>query len=312
VNWRELNARAKKLLDQFELEIAPDAPVKNLSLAKRQIVEIAKALSVDAKLLILDEPTSSLETHEVELLFKLLRRLVERGLSLIYITHRMDEIFRIADRVTVLRDGRLAGTRAKAETSADEIIRMRVGRALESLYPEKAKGAGEVLFELRGLTARGKFNDINLIVRRGEILGLAGLIGSGPTESMMAAVGHAPLDDGQVVIDGNLVRIDSPRDALRLGVVYSPEDRKYQGLFLSQSIQANIIASSLNECSDRAGLMRRSAEQNLSAGFKRDLAIKTPSLESPVGALSGGNQQKVLLAKWLATRPRVLIVDEPT
>lgn len=312
INWRELNARAKELLDQFELEIEPDALVKDLSLAKRQIVEIAKALSVDAKLLILDEPTSSLETHEVELLFKLLRRLVERGLSLIYITHRMDEVFRIADRVTVLRDGRLVGTREKAEASADEIIRMMVGRALENLYPEKAERTGEVLFELRGLTAQGKFYDVNLSVRRGEILGLAGLIGSGRTESMMAAVGHAPLDSGQVIIDGTPVRIDSPRDALRLGVVYSPEDRKYQGLFLSQSVRANIVASSLHECAGRAGLMRRTAEQNLSAGFMRDLAIKAPDIESPVSALSGGNQQKVLLAKWLATRPRVMIVDEPT
>ncbi|MCG3163728.1 MAG: Ribose import ATP-binding protein RbsA [Acidobacteria bacterium] len=311
INWRELNTRAKELLDQFELEIAPDAMVKDLSLAKRQIAEIAKALSVDAKLLILDEPTSSLETHEVELLFKLLRRLAARGLGLVYITHKMDEIFRIADRVTVLRDGRLVGTRERDETNADEIIRMMVGRELEKLYPPKAGCAGEVVFELRGLTARGKFSDVNLSVRSGEILGLAGLIGSGRTETMMAAIGHARLDGGEVLIDGKPVRIDSPGDALRLGVVYSPEDRKYQGLFLSQSVQANIVAASLNECSG-AGLMRRSIERGLSAGFARDLAIKTPGLEQPVGALSGGNQQKVLLAKWLATRPRVLIVDEPT
>jgi ABC-type sugar transport system ATPase subunit len=311
INWRELNARAKELLDQFELDIAPDAPVKNLSLAKRQIVEIAKALSVDAKLLILDEPTSSLETHEVELLFKLLRRLAARGLGLVYITHKMDEIFRIADRVTVLRDGRLVGTRERSETDADEIIRMMVGRELEKLYPPKATRAGEVVFELRGLTARGKFSDINLKVRRSEILGLAGLIGSGRTEAMMAAIGYARLDGGEVLIAGKPVRIDSPRDALRLGVVYSPEDRKDQGLFLAQSVQANIIAASLNECSG-AGLMRRSVERTLSAGFARDLAIKTPNLERAVSALSGGNQQKVLLAKWLATRPRVLIVDEPT
>jgi len=321
INWRELNVKAKELLDQFELEVEPDAPVKNLSLAKRQIVEIAKALSVDAKLLILDEPTSSLETHEVELLFKLLRRLAARGLGLVYITHKMDEIFRIADRVTVLRDGRLVGTKERGETNADEIIRMMVGRELENLYPPKAElakaarakasRAGEVVFELRGLTARGKFDNVNLAVRGGEILGLAGLIGSGRTETMMAAIGHAGLDGGEVLIDGKPVRIDSPRDALRLGVVYSPEDRKYQGLFLSQSVQANIVAASLNECSG-GGLMRRSVEHSLSAGFTRDLAIKTPSLDQPVGALSGGNQQKVLLAKWLATRPRVLIVDEPT
>src|SRR5215470_1879545 len=311
INWRELNARAKELLDQFELEIAPDAPVKDLSLAKRQIVEIAKALAVEAKLLVLDEPTSSLEAHEVELLFNILRRLAARGLGLVYITHRMDEIFRIADRVTVLRDGRLVGTRERDETDGDEIIRMMVGRELEKLYPQKAGRAGEVIFELRGLTTRGKFEGVNLTARRGQILGLAGLIGSGRTEAMMAAIGHAKLDGGEVLIDGKTVRIDSPRDALRLGVVYSPEDRKYQGLFLSHSVQANVIAASLNKCSG-AGLMRGSVERSLSASFTRDLAIKTPDLERAVGALSGGNQQKVLLAKWLATRPRVLIVDEPT
>jgi ABC-type sugar transport system ATPase subunit len=311
IDWRKLNTRAKELLDQFELEIAPDAAVKDLSLAKRQIVEIAKALAVEAKLLVLDEPTSSLETHEVELLFKLLRRLAARGLGLVYITHRMEEIFRIADCVTVLRDGGLVGTRERGETDAGEIIRMMVGRELEKLYPPKASRVGEVAFELRGLTARGKFKDVNLTVRRGEILGLAGLIGSGRTEAMMAAIGHAELDGGEVLIDGKRVRIASPRDALRLGVVYSPEDRKYQGLFLAQSVRANIIAASLNECSG-AGLMRPSVELRLSAGFTRDLAIKTPDLERAVGALSGGNQQKVLLAKWLATRPRVLIVDEPT
>src|SRR5262249_19698674 len=159
------------------------------------------------------------------------------GLGLVYITHRMDEIFRIADRVTVLRDGRLVGTRGRNETDAGEIIRMMVGRDLEKLYPPKADRTGEVVLELRGLAAHGQFNDVNLTVRRGEILGLAGLIGSGRTEAMMAAIGHAPLDGGEVLIDGKAIRIDSPRDALGLGVVYSPEDRKYQGLFLSQSVQ---------------------------------------------------------------------------
>jgi ABC-type sugar transport system ATPase subunit len=188
---------------------------------------------------------------------------------------------------------------------------MMVGRELENLYPPKSSSKGEVVFELRGLAARDKFKDVNLTVRRGEILGLAGLIGSGRTEAMMAAIGHTELDGGEVLIDGKRVRIASPRDALRFGVVYSPEDRKYQGLFLEQSVRANIVAASLNECSG-AGLMRRSVEQRLSAGFTRDLAIKTPDVERAVSALSGGNQQKVLLAKWLATRPRVLIVDEPT
>ncbi len=311
INWRELNSRAKELLDEFELKIAPDTPVKSLSLGARQVVEIAKALSVDAKLLVLDEPTSSLETHEVELLFNLLERLTARGLGVVYITHKMDEIFRIADRITVLRDGRFAGTRERGETGADEIIRMMVGRELENLYPPKAGKIGEVAFELRGLTYSGKFRDVNLKVRRGEILGLAGLIGSGRTEAMMAAIGYSPLDAGEVLLDGKPARIGSPGDALRCGIVYSPEDRKEHGLFLSHSVQANIIAASLAECSS-SGFMRRSVEQSLSSGFVRDLAIRTPDLERHAATLSGGNQQKVLLAKWLATKPRVLIVDEPT
>ncbi len=311
INWRELNAKTRALLDEFELSVAPDTPVNRLSLATRQVVEIGKALSVDAKLLALDEPTSSLETNEVEHLFALIRRLAARGLGIVYITHKMDEIFRLADRITVLRDGRFAGARERGETNPDEIIRMMVGRELEHLYPPKASRAGEVVFELRALTARGKFQDVNLHVRRGEILGLAGLIGSGRSEAMMAAVGHIAADAGEVWLDGARARIDSPRDALRHGIVYSPEDRKLQGLFLAQSVQANIIAANLTQCS-ASGLLRSSVARSLSEGFVRDLAIKTPDLEKPVGALSGGNQQKVLLAKWLATKPRVLVVDEPT
>jgi ribose transport system ATP-binding protein len=311
IKWRELNARAKGLLDEFEVNIAPDTIVNNLSLGARQIVEIAKALSVDAKLLVLDEPTSSLETHEVELLFKLLRQLASRQLGIVYITHKMDEIFRIADRITVLRDGRLVAARERSETSPGEIIRMMVGRELENLYPPKASRVGDAVFELRSLKARGKFEDVNLSVRRGEILGLAGLIGSGRTEAMLAAIGHAPLDAGEVLLCGKPVHIASPGDALQLGIVYSPEDRKDQGLFLSHSVRANIIAANLSECSSN-GLMKPSAEKSLSNSFVRDLAIKTPDLESPISKLSGGNQQKVLLAKWLATKPRVLIVDEPT
>ncbi len=311
INWGGLNARAKGLLDAFELNIPPDTPVKHLSLGERQIVEIAKALSVDSRLLALDEPTSSLEMHEVDLLFKLIRRLSSRGIGVVYITHKLDELFRLADRVTVLRDGRFAGTRYRFETDGNEIISLMVGRALDSLYPPKASSMGDPLFELRGLTARGKFKDITLKVRRGEVLGLAGLIGSGRTEAMMAATGCAPIDAGEILLEGERVRIDSPSDALSHRIVYSPEDRKSQGLFLTKGVRENVIAASLSACSSR-GLMRRSIEKTLSDGYVRDLAIKTPHLEKAVGTLSGGNQQKVLLAKWLATRPRVLIVDEPT
>src|SRR5581483_8771419 len=311
INWREINQRARQLLSEFELGISPDTPVRNLNLGSRQVVEIAKALSINAKLLILDEPTSSLEAHEVELLFRVIERLKSRGLAIVYISHKLDEIFRIADRVTVLRDGRFIGARERAETDAAELVRMMVGRELDHLYPPKASKVGNVMFELRGLTSRGKCRAVNLSVRGGEILGLAGLIGSGRTETMMAAVGYPPPDAGEVLLDGRLMRINSPRDAIARGIVYSPEDRKEQGLFLRQSVRANIVASSLTAVS-RNGLMNHVAERELSDSFVRALSIRTPGGEKQVDTLSGGNQQKVLLAKWLATKPRVLVIDEPT
>jgi ribose transport system ATP-binding protein len=311
IDWRRLNNRARELLDEFELHIPTDTPVKNLSLGTRQVIEIAKALQVEAKLLVLDEPTSSLETHEVELLFKLLRRLASRGIGVIYITHKMDEIFSLTDRITVLRDGRIAGARERGETSAHEIIGLMVGRTLDHLFPAKASNIGAVIFEVRGLTTKGKFKDISLLVRSGEVLGLAGLIGSGRSEAMMASTGCAHLDSGEILLDGKCVRIDRPIDALRHRLVYSPEDRRNQGLFQAKGVRENVIAASLSSCS-RVGLMQRSTEKKLTTGYIRELAIKTPDQEKPVGALSGGNQQKVLLAKWLATNPRVLIADEPT
>jgi ABC-type sugar transport system ATPase subunit len=311
INWRDINRRAKTLLGEFELSIAPDTPVRNLSLAARQIVEIAKALSINARLLILDEPTSSLEAHETELLFRVIDRLKARNLGIVYISHKLDEIFRIADRVTVLRDGSYIGTRERAETDAAELVRLMVGRALDQLYPPKAVKTGRVIFELRNLSARGRCRNVNLSVRSGEILGLAGLIGSGRTETMQVAIGAAPLDAGEIRLDGEPAPIGSPREALERGVVYSPEDRKEQGLFLAHSVRANIVASSLAAVS-RRGLISRAAEKQLSDSFIHSLAIKTPDIEQQVGALSGGNQQKVLLAKWLARSPRVLIIDEPT
>src|SRR5262245_19210194 len=311
INWKLLNSRARELLEEFELHIPTDTPVKNLSLGTRQVIEIAKAFQVEAKLLVLDEPTSSLETHEVALLFKLLRRLASRGIGIVYITHKMDEIFSLTNRITVLRDGRMAGTRTRTETSADEIIRLMVGRALDSLFPPKASIIGDAVFELRGVTTKGKFNDVSMRVNRGEILGLAGLIGSGRSEAMMASSGCVRLDAGEILVDGKSVRIDRPIDALRHRIVYSPEDRRNQGLFQAKGVRENIIAASLSCCS-KGGLMQRSAERKLTTGYLHELAIKTPDMEKPVGSLSGGNQQKVLLAKWLATNPRVLIADEPT
>src|SRR5262245_31038467 len=266
IDWKRLNTRARELLEEFELHIPTDTPVKNLSLGTRQIIEIAKAFQVEAKLLILDEPTSSLETHEVELLFRLLRRLASRGIGVVYITHKMDEIFSLTDRISVLRDGRIAGMRDRHETSAHEIIGLMVGRALDSLFPPKAGKIGEVVFEVRGLTSRGKFKEVSLLVHRGEILGLAGLIGSGRSEAMMASTGCVQLDAGEIFLDGKCVRIDRPTDALRHRVVYSPEDRRNQGLFQGKGVRENVIAASLSECS-RADIQQRSAARRLDSGL---------------------------------------------
>lgn len=313
LRWSELNRRAAELVALLGARVAPTARVGELSLALRQVVEIAKALAARPKILILDEPTASLEETEAQHFLEYLRTLKDSGLTILYSSHRMAEIFSLADRITVLRDGRLVETGAARETSLEKVIAQMVGRALadQGHLKSRTPAAGECVLAVRGLSRRGLFHDVRFELRPGEILGLAGLVGAGRSESMQALVGFRPRDSGEVEVAGKPVRISSPADALRSGIVYLPEDRKKDGLFLEQSIVANVIAASLGAYTAR-GFLSKARTAGAASRFARDLEIRSHGLAQQVSRLSGGNQQKVLVAKALATSPRVLIVDEPT
>jgi len=297
------------------------ALVRNLSVAEQQMVEIARALSMRSRLIIMDEPTSALSSAEVAKLFRIIRDLKAHGLSIIFVTHRLEEVFEICDRYTVLRDGRRVGSGAVADTDVDGIIRMMVGRAASGLFERREAGApGAVALSVEGLTRRGNardphatvLEDVSLSVRHGEILGIAGLVGAGRTELARAIFGADPFDSGRISVDGKPVAIRSPREAIRHGIGLVPEDRKQQALFLAQAIRMNVSVASLDQLRRWRYFVDEAAERRLVAGFRRALNIRMASPEQAVINLSGGNQQKVVLARWLALRPKVLIVDEPT
>ena len=316
IDGKELARRTRELLQPFGVNIAPEALVGDLSVANQQLVEIAKALSLNARLLILDEPTSALSDEESRRLFEVMRRLKAGGVTMIFITHRIKEIFQVADRATVLRDGRKIGTVDVQDVTAEKLIAMMVGREITHLYPEKAKERGEVLFRVenfsRGQAAHGvRYQDITFEVRRGEVLGIAGLVGAGRTEIARAIFGIDRRDRGDLFLDGRRIRIHSPQAAIRHGIGYMPEDRKSLGLFLPMTVSENVIAAGLSRFS-RFGWMDRPLAARTATDFVERLRIRTPAISQPVIKLSGGNQQKVLLAKWLAVTPRVIIVDEPT
>ncbi|MCD6031546.1 MAG: rbsA [Thermomicrobiales bacterium] len=328
VRWRQLRKQTTDLLDQLGVRLNPGAIVRSLSVAEQQMVEIAKALSLNARLVIMDEPTSALTDTEVTALFDIIRGLKERGLAVIYISHRLEEIFTICDRVTVLRDGHLAGELPIAEATPDRIVRLMVGRPLMDLFrPEEAERRLQSLAERSpapvlevlglGRTGTGQdpsaivLEDVSFSVRPGEIVGLAGLVGSGRTEIARAIFGADQYERGEILVDGQPTRIGSPREAIRLGIGLVPEDRKLQALVLSLAIRENLSLSLLNRLS-RFGLMRLAAERALARRMVDALQVRTPSIEQKVLNLSGGNQQKVVIAKWLALHPKILIMDEPT
>ncbi|CAA9543105.1 MAG: Ribose ABC transport system, ATP-binding protein RbsA [uncultured Thermomicrobiales bacterium] len=322
VRAAEMERRTGELLDQLGVSLRSDAVVRDLSVAEQQMVEIAKALSYDARIVIMDEPTSALTDTEVAALAGIVRGLTAGGLGVIFISHRLEEVFAMCDRVTVLRDGQNAGDVATAAATPGGIVRMMVGRNLSDLFQkdstETAADAPFVL-EVRCLSRAGSrydasaivLRDVSFGVRAGEIVGLAGLVGSGRTEVVRAIFGADPFDAGQVLIEGRPVDIRSPRDAIRRGLGLVPEDRKAQGLVLGLAVRDNISLASLAQFV-RAGFVRLGEEKRRAEGFVRALRIRTPGLEQKVVNLSGGNQQKVVIAKWLALRPKVLIVDEPT
>ena len=311
VDEKAMVAKTAELMRQLGVDIDPRRRVGELSSAQAQVVEIAKALSQDVRLLILDEPTAALTLTETDRLFDLIRRLRSTGVSVIYVSHRMAEIFTICDRVSVLKDGRLTGVRAVAETSTDELIRLMVGREVHFARETTGRNAGEVRLKVDRLSAKPFVAEASFEVRAGEIVCLAGLVGSGRSETCETVFGARPRDGGTVQVGGKAVTFKGPWDAMAAGIGMVPEDRKDAGLFLSMDIARNISATVLGKVSS-AGLVSEASAEALANRFIQDLRIATPSARRAVGDLSGGNQQKVLLAKWLATEPRILIVDEPT
>lgn len=312
IQWKELRQKAQELFDQIGVDINPAAVAGTLNVARQQLVEIAKALSLDAQVIIMDEPTSSLSEQEVDYLYEIIRQLKERGVSVIFISHKLSEVFRVADKITVLRDGELIDTVDREKTSSSEIIRMMVGRHIEDLFPEKVSNVGKQVMAVKELSNGEQFKGISFEVKVGEILGLAGLVGAQRTESMLALFGAAPRTSGEVTIQGEPVTIKSPRDAVEAGLCYLPEDRRTLGLFQSMSTSWNIVAASLSRMLNKRGFYQKKQIRSQAAEMIDLLDINPRDHEVNVRNLSGGNQQKALLGKWLAAEPRVLIVDEPT
>jgi ABC-type sugar transport system ATPase subunit len=300
--------RAREMLEQVGLEVDPDRRVASLPVAARQRVEIAKALAIEAKLVILDEPTAVLPEGDIDDLFGVIERLKARGIAILYISHRLEEIFRIGDRVTVLRDGAVVDTRPVAELDHDRLVALMVGREIANLYPKPEVELGDVRLRATGFTRGGTLADCSLEVRAGEIVGLAGIVGAGRTELARAVFGADPVDAGTVELDGETRRIDSPSAAIAAGVGYLTEDRKGNGLALQLGVAPNITLAHLPA---RGPLLDLGREREIAARRRDQLHIRTPSLSRRVEALSGGNQQKVMVAKWLEASSRVLFFDEP-
>ena len=312
VRWGARRRLARTLLERIGAAIDPEAEVRSLTMPEQQLVEIARALGAEAKILIMDEPTASLTDQEVDRLFRVVHDLKSQGVGIIYISHRLEELPRVADRVTALRDGSLVGTRPMDEVDRAELIRMMVGRELSAVFPKVQIAPGEVVLEVKGLgcTASG-VHGVSFQVREGEMLGLAGLIGAGRTELARVLFGLTPADSGTILLDGEAVVIDSPGLAVESGIAYVPEDRRRHGVILEMSVASNETLATLGRIST-LGMLDFRKEREVAADLSKRLGVKAASIDSPVGDLSGGNQQKVALARWLASDPSVLILDEPT
>jgi rhamnose transport system ATP-binding protein len=311
IAWKRMYGEVRKLLGTLGVALDPRTPVQGLSVADQQLVEIAKALSMDARVVVMDEPTAALSARETEELFRIIRDLRERGVAVLFISHRLEEVFALSDTVTVLRDGGHVITATAAELDTAALIRHMVGRELGELFPKEEAEIGLPVLEVRGLTREGVFRDVSFALRRGEILGLAGLVGAGRTEVARAIFGIDRLDAGEILIRGERVAIGSPRAAVRAGLAFVPEDRQHQGLVLDMAIEHNATLPFLRRLT-RFGLLVRKRERAVAKEYAQRLQVKAASLGLPARSLSGGNQQKVVLAKWLATDPAVLILDEPT
>jgi rhamnose transport system ATP-binding protein len=310
IDWRAMRRAADALFRELDVQLDAGAPVRGLSMADQQLIEIAKSLSLDARVLILDEPTASLSAHEVARLFTIVRRLRDRGVSILFVSHRLDEVFELCDRATVFRDGRQVITTATAGLTTADLVRHMVGRAV-SLFPKVTTPVGDVLLEVAGLTRAGTFRDVSFSVRAGEIVGFAGLVGAGRTEVARVLFGIDRRDAGTITLGGKPVDFASPSAALHAGIAYLPEDRHQQGLVLDFTIAQNVTLPILPRLFPRF-LIHASAERKVAHAYTEQFNVRMTGVDQLVGALSGGNQQKVVLAKWLASEPRVLILDEPT
>jgi ribose transport system ATP-binding protein len=311
VDRKELTRRTREILASLDLQIDPDARVRQLGVAQQQMVEIAKALSLDARLIIMDEPTATLTSHEIDRLFDTIARLRQRGVAIVYVSHRLDEVKAISDRATILRDGSYVATVPVASTTIDEMIRLMVGRDLKEKFPKVAIDAGDEVLRVEQLTRKGILHGVSLRVRRGEILGIAGLVGSKRTETARAIFGADPIDSGRIFLHGQQIHVRRPGDAIRHRMALVPEDRKRHGIFACLSVRENVVMSGLQQFS-RIGILDVRREKLRAWELVSSLRVATPDLEKRVLNLSGGNQQKVVIAKWLMTNADLFLFDEPT
>ena len=312
VDRRGMEAEAKRILDDLCIDISPSETVGNLPVSKQQMVEIAKALSINAKVLIMDEPTSALTAKEIDELFRIIRRLKQSGCGIVYISHRLEELQHIVDRVTIMRDGQYITSMNFADTTMPEIITNMVGREIKEQFPRVSCEKGKKIFEVKNLNAGRMVRDINFSLYAGEIVGFAGLMGAGRTETTRAIFGADPKTSGEIYLDGKKISIHSPSDAIKAGLVLAPEDRKKDGLCTKLPIRENIALPNLDLLCNALGVINRKKEDEMCGKVVRDLRIKTPNVEIDAAGLSGGNQQKVVVGKWLARNSKVVIFDEPT
>ena len=309
---KKMYEMTKEALREIDFDIDPKTRMSTLTVAKMQMIEIAKAVSYNSKLIIMDEPTSALAEKEIKQLFKLMRKLTAQGKSIIFVSHKLDEIYEITDQITVFRDGNYIGTEKTSELKVDRLINMMVGRDVNELFPKVPCPIGEVKLEVKNLSNRKYFRDVSFTVRKGEILGIAGLIGAGRTEVVETIFGVRPKTGGELFIDGKKTEIKRPSDAINSGMAWLTEDRRSSGIFPMLTVQFNMVIASLGQFLDRLRLIKGRAVNKRCEEYVKDVQVKTPGLNQRIDKLSGGNQQKVLVARWLMTNPEILFLDEPT